>query len=79
MYCTPKILNGKSIQKAIGVSNDDYMEVLGDRKARPIISDPESPTEPLIRPVENLLKPVFPCLITYVKDDWAFYDFCQIS
>ena len=54
-------------------------EVISDPKARSIMSGPESPTEPLSRLVENLLKPIVPCLTTYVKDDWDFYDFCLVS
>ena len=50
-----------------------------DLKTRLIISGPESPTQRLSCLVENLLKPIVPCLTTYVKDDWDFLPFLPCS
>ena len=45
----PKIHKCKSIQEAIVLANDDYIEIYqpDDLKGRPIISGPESPTQRL--------------------------------
>ena len=47
IYCTPKIHKCKTIQEAIALSTDDYIEVFQpeDLKSSPIISGPESPTQ----------------------------------
>ena len=81
IYCTPKIHKCKTIQEAIALSTDDYIEVFQpeDLKTRPIISGPESPTQRLSFLIENLLKPIVPCLTTYVKDDWDFLRFLPSS
>ena len=65
---------------SIALSTDDYIEVFEpeDLKARPIISGPESPTQRLSCLIENLLKPVVSCLITYVKDDWDSLNFDSV-
>ena len=67
-YCTPKVHKCKRIQEAIAFSPDDYIEVFQpeDLKIRPIISGPESPTKRLICLIENLLKPIVPCLTTHM-------------
>ena len=77
IYCTPKIHKCKSIQEAIVLANDDYIEIYqpDDLKGRPIISGPESPTQRLSCIIETLLKPIVPHLITYIKDDWKFIQF----
>ena len=74
IYCTPKVHKCKTIQEAIALSIDDYSEVFQseDLKASLIISGPESPTHRVSCLIKNLLKPVVPCLATYVKDDWDF-------
>ena len=74
IYCTPKVHKCKTIQEAIALSTDDYIEVFQpeDLKARPIISSPENPPQRLNCLIENLLKPIVPCLTTYVKDGWEF-------
>ena len=43
-----------------------------DLKGRPIVAGPNSPTQALSSFIEKLLKPIVPCLTTYVKDDWHF-------
>ena len=81
IYCTPKIHKCKSIQEAIVLANDDYIEIYqpDDLKGRPIISGPESPTQRLSCIIETLLKPIVPHLITYIKDDWEFIQFLPRS
>ena len=81
IFCTPKVQKRKIIQKAIALSTDDYIEVfqLEDLKARPIVSDTESPTERLSCLIENLLKPIVPFLTTDVKDNLDFLRFLPIS
>ena len=78
IYCTPKVNKCKTIQEAIALSTDDYIEP-EDLKTRPIISAPESPIERLRCLIENLLKPIVPCLTTYMKDDWDFLPFLPSS
>ena len=80
IYCTPKVHQCKAIQEAIAPSTYDYIEVFQpeDLKARPIISGAESPTQRLSCYIKNLLKTIFHCLSTYVKDDWDFFDFYQV-
>ena len=80
IYYTPKFHKCKTIQEAIVLSTDDYIEVFQpeDLKARPIISGAESPTQRLSCYIKNLLKTIFHCLSTYVKDDWDFFDFYQV-
>ena len=77
----PKIHKCKSIQEAIVLANDDYIEIYqpDDLKGRPIISGPESPTQRLSCIIETLLKPIVPHLITYIKDDWEFIQFLPRS
>ena len=72
-----KIHNCKSIQEAIVLANDDYIEIYqpDDLKGRPIISDPESPTQRLSCIVQLVLKPIVPHLITCIKDGWEFTTF----
>ena len=81
IYCTPKIHKCKSIQEAIVLANDDYIEIYqpDDLRGRPIISGPESPTQCLSCIIETLLKPIVPLLITYRKDDWEFIQFLPRS
>ena len=81
IYCSPKLHKCKTIQEAIALSTDDYIEVFQpeDLKARPIISGPESPTQRLSCLIENLLKPIVPFLTTYVKEDWDFLQFLSSS
>ena len=66
IYCTPKIHKCKTIQEAIALSTNDYIEVFQpeDLKARPIIPGPESPTQRFSCLIENLLKLIVPCLTT---------------
>ena len=47
IYCTPKIHKFKSIQEAIVLVNDNYIEIYqpDDLKGRPITWLPESPTQ----------------------------------
>ena len=70
IYRTSKVHKCKTIQEAIALSTDDYIEVFQpeDLKTRPIKSGPESPIQRLSYLIENLLKPIVPCLTTYVKD-----------
>ena len=74
IYCTPKIHKCKSIQEAIVLANDDYINIYqrDDLKGRLIISSSESPTQRLSCIIEKLLKPIVPQLITCIKDDWEF-------
>ena len=62
IYCTPKIHKFKSIQEAIVLANDDYIEIYqpDDLKGRPITSGPEYPTQRLSCIIEALLKPIVP-------------------
>ena len=81
IYCSPKLQKCKTIQEAIALSTDDYIEVFQpeDLKARPIMSGQESPTQRLSCLIENLLKPIVPFLTTYVKEDWDFLQFLSSS
>lgn len=74
LYCTPNIRKCKSIQEAIALSNDDYIEIyqIDDLNRRLIISGTESPNQCLSCIKEMLLKPIVPHLITYIKVDWEF-------
>ena len=76
-YCNPKIHKSKIIQDAISNSNSEYLEVFqpDDLSGRPIVAGPESPTQRLSHLIEILLKPIVPCLTTYIKDDWDFLRF----
>ena len=67
IYCTPKIHKSKSIQEAIVLANDYYIEIYqpDDLKGRPVISRSESPTQCLNCIIETLLKSIIPHLITY--------------
>ena len=81
IYCTPKVHKCITIQEAITLLIDDYIEVFQPEhlKRRTIISGPESSTQRLSCLMENLLKPIDPCLTTYVKDDWDFLRFLPSS
>ena len=81
IYCSPKVHKCKTIQEAIALSTDDYIEVFQpeDLKARPIMSGQESPTQRLSCLIENLWKPIVPFLTTYVKEDWDFLQFLSSS
>ena len=67
----PKIHKCKSIQEAIALANDDYIEIYepDDLKRRPIISGSESSTQRLSCIIETLLNPIVPHLIPYIKHD----------
>ena len=41
-------------------------------KGRPIVAGPNSPMQTLSSLTEKILKPIVPCLTTYIKDDWHF-------
>ena len=74
-YCTIKTHKCKSIQEAILQNdNDSIINVLkpNDLKGRPIVAGPSSPTQALSSLIEKILKPIVPCLTTYIKDDWHF-------
>ena len=74
-YCTIKTHKCKSIQEAILQNdNDTIINVLkpNDLKGRPIVAGPNSPTQALSSLIKKMLKPIVPCLTTYVKDDWHF-------
>ena len=74
-YCTVKTHKCKSIQEAIlQYDNDNIINVLkpNELKCRPIVAGLKSPTQALSSPIEKILKPIVPCLTTYVKDDWHF-------
>ena len=74
-YCTIKTHKCKSIQEAILQNdNDTIINVLkpNDLKGRPIVAGPNSPTQALSSLIKEILKPIVPCLTTYVKDDWHF-------
>ena len=43
-----------------------------DLKGRPIVAGPNSPMQTLSSLTEKILKPIVPCLTTYIKDDWHF-------
>ena len=81
IYCTPKVHKCITIQEAITLLIDDYIEVFQPEhlKRRTIISGPESSTQRLSCLMENLLKPIDPYLTTYVKDDWDFLRFLPSS
>ena len=66
IYCTSKIHKFKSVQEAIVLANDDYIEIKqpNDLKGRPIISGPQSPIQRLSCIIETLLKSVVPHVIT---------------
>ena len=71
IHCTAKIHKCKSIEEAIVLANDDYIEIYqpDDLKRRPIVSGPEGPTQRLSCIIETLLNPIVPHLITYIKHD----------
>ena len=74
-YCAIKTHKCKSIQEAILQNdNDIIVNILtpNDLKGRPIVAGPNSPTQVLSSLIEKILKPIVPCLTTYVKDDWHF-------
>ena len=74
-YCTIKTHKYKSIQEAILQNdNDTIINVLkpNDLKGRPIVAGQSSPTQALNSLIEIILKPIVPCLATYVKDNWHF-------
>ena len=76
-YCNPKIHKSKIIQTAISKAETEYLEIFqpNDLTGRPIVAGPESPTQRLSGLLEILLKPIVPCLTTYIKDDWDFIRF----
>ena len=43
-----------------------------DLKGRRIVAGPDSPTQALSSHIEKVLKPILPCLKTYVTNDWHF-------
>ena len=43
-----------------------------DLKGRPTVAGRNSPAQALSSLIEKILKPIVPCLTTYVKDDWHF-------
>ena len=43
-----------------------------DLKGRPIVAGPNSPTQALSSLIEKILKPIVPCLTTYIKHEWNF-------
>ena len=69
-----KTLKCKSIQEAI-LQNDSDTIInvlkLNDLKGR-LVAGPNSPTQALSSLIKKMLKPIVPCLTTYVKDDWHF-------
>ena len=48
------------------------MQSLEDLKGRPIVGDPNSPTQVTSGLLEKILTPIVSCLKTYIKDDWDF-------
>ena len=48
------------------------MQPLEDLKGRPIVGDPNSPTQVTSGLLEKILTPIVSCLKTYIKDDWDF-------
>ena len=68
------ILQNYNIITILQNDNDGSINVLktNDLKGRPIVAGPNSPTQALSSFIEKLLKPIVPCLTTYVKDDWHF-------
>ena len=76
-YSLPKIHKSKIIQIAVKNSNSDYVEIFqpNDLSGRPIVAGPECPTQRLSCLLEKLLKPLVPCLTTYIKDDWDLLRF----
>ena len=54
LYCTTKIHKCKSIEEAIALANNDYVEAYqpDDLKERSMVSDPESPTQRLTYIIE---------------------------
>ena len=74
-YCTIKTHKCKSLQEAILQNdNDTIINTLkpNDLKDIPTVAGPNSPTQALSALIEKILKPIVPCLTTYVKDDWHF-------
>ena len=74
-YCTIKTHKCKSLQEAILQNdNDTIINVLkpNDLKGRPTVAGRNSPAQALSSLIEKILKPIVPCLTTYVKDDWHF-------
>ena len=74
-YCTIKTHKCKSLQEAILQNdNDTIINALkpNDLKDIPTVAGPNSPTQALSALIEKILKPIVPCLTTYVKDDWHF-------
>ena len=76
-YCRMKTHKSKEIERAILNTKEEYIQVYQpqDLKGRPIVAGPESPTQRLSHLLEILLKPIVPCLTTYIKDDWDFLKF----
>ena len=68
------ILQNYNIITILQNDNDSSINVLktNDLKGRPIVAGPNSPTQALSSFIEKLLKPIVPCLTTYVNDDWHF-------
>ena len=65
----------KSIQEAILQNDSDTtIDVLrpDDLKGRPIVVGPNNITQALSSLIEKILKPIVPCLTSYVKDDRHF-------
>ena len=65
----------KSIEEAILENDSDTtIDVLkpDDLKGRPVIVGPNNPTQALTSLIENIPKPIVPCLTSYVKDEWHF-------
>ena len=62
----------KSIEEAI-LENDSDTTIdvlkLDDLKGRPVIVGPNNPTQALTSLIENIPKPIVPCLTSYVKDE----------
>ena len=65
------------MQTFITNANSEYLNIFQpeDLSGRPIVAGPESPTQCSGKLIEILLKPVAPCLTTYIKDDWDFIRF----
>ena len=78
-YGLPKIHKSKLISEAIGVQNDEYIEVLEpiDLKVRPIVAGPMCPTRPLSALIDILLKPFVTHINSYIRENLDFLKKCS--
>ena len=73
-YVLPKVRKSKKIIEEINEINNIClnMQPPEDLTGRPIVDEPNPPSQGISGLLEKILTPIVSCLKTYIKDDWDF-------